>query len=185
MPCLRTPSTSSIPNAFDPTQLSSLKYSGVYSQLVVPCTPAFTIVPCALSNRTPTSSVSRLEMVSYTTSMPPGNAIGSPVCDDSTPPDHAAAASITASAGSCGDTSCAPSLRASSSCAPNLATTPTSTSGYNARRIATAHDPSAPAPYTSTLPPGAGGCRVTACNDTANGSANTATSSGTSSGTRN
>ena len=52
-------------------------------------------------------------------------------------------------------------------------------------RIATAHDPSAPAPYTSTFPPGVGGCRVIACSDTANGSANTATSSGTSSGTGN
>ena len=44
--------------------------------------------------------------------------------------------------------------------------------------------PSAPAPYTSTLPPGGGGCRVMECSDTANGSANTATSSVTPSGTR-
>ena len=64
MPCLRTPSTSSTPNAFEPTQLISLKYSGVYSQLVVPWTPAFTRVPRALSRRTDTSSVSRFEMVS-------------------------------------------------------------------------------------------------------------------------
>src|SRR5438128_3024055 len=48
-----------------------------------------------------------------------------------------------------------------------------------------AQAPSAPAPYTSTLPPGGGEWRVTECSDTANGSANTATSSGSSSGTLN
>ena len=32
MPCLRSPSTSSMAKAFDPTQLISLKYSGLHSQ---------------------------------------------------------------------------------------------------------------------------------------------------------
>ena len=49
--------------------------------------------------------------------------------------------------------------------------------------MATAHEPSEPAPYTSTRPDGGGGCRVIACSDTENGSANTASSSGTESGT--
>ena len=84
-----------------------------------------------------------------------------------------------------GATTVAPSLRASAACASKRATTSTSTSGWRARRIAVAVVPNAPAPYTSTFPPGGGGCRVTACNDTANGSANTASSSGTESGTGN
>ena len=50
MPCLRTPSTSSNPNAFEPTNEISLKYSGVSSQNVGPCTPAFTSVPRACSD---------------------------------------------------------------------------------------------------------------------------------------
>src|SRR5215207_6197848 len=77
----------------------------------------------------------------------------------------------------------APSLRAIAACASKRATTSTSTSGWSARRMAVAHVPRAPAPYTITLPPGTGGCRVTECRLTANGSANTASSSGTSSGT--
>src|SRR5262249_31292033 len=79
----------------------------------------------------------------------------------------------------------APSLRASAAWASKRATTSTSTSGYSARRMAVAHVPRAPAPYTITLPPGTGGCRVTECRLTANGSAKTASSSGTSSGTLN
>ena len=47
----RTPSTSSTPNAFEPTHAISLKYSGVHSHGVAPCTPAFTIVPRAFSTR--------------------------------------------------------------------------------------------------------------------------------------
>ena len=43
--------------------------------------------------------------------------------------------------------------------------------------------PSAPAPYTTTFAPGAGGLRVIAWNDTDHGSASTATSSSMSSGT--
>ena len=50
MPCLRTPSTSSNPNAFEPTIEISLKYSGVSSHHVGPCTPAFTSVPRALQH---------------------------------------------------------------------------------------------------------------------------------------
>ena len=95
MPCLRTPSTSSNPNAFEPTIEISLKYSGVSSHHVGPCTPAFTSVPRAFSTRVPTSNVSCLPTVSYTTSMKPGNAIGSPSLARNTPPDHAAASSIT------------------------------------------------------------------------------------------
>lgn len=45
--------------------------------------------------------------------------------------------------------------------------------------------PSAPAPYTMTLEPWAGGFRVIAWNDTDHGSASTATSSSMSSGTGN
>src|SRR5205085_4007434 len=184
MPCWRTPSTSSTPNAFEPTNDSSLKYSGVSSQYVGPWTPAFTSVPRARATREPTSNVSRLPIVSYTTSIAPGYAIGSPSAGCNTPPDHAAASSITCNAGSCAIT-VAPSLRASFACALNRATTNTSTSGYSARTIAVTHVPSAPAPYTITFPPGGGAWRVTACNDTANGSAKTASSSGTLSGTLN
>ena len=72
MPWRRTPSTSSSPNAFEPTQLISLKYSGVHSHDVGPCTPAFTSVPCAFSRATDASRLSFFEMVSYTTSIPPG-----------------------------------------------------------------------------------------------------------------
>ena len=50
MPCLRTPSTSSNPNAFEPTIEISLKYSGVSSHHVGPCTPAFTSVPRAFEH---------------------------------------------------------------------------------------------------------------------------------------
>ena len=145
MPCLRTPSTSSNPKAFEPTIEISLKYSGVSSHQVGPCTPAFTSVPRAFSTRVPTSKVSCLPTVSYTTSMKPGNAIGSPSLARSTPPDHAAASSMTWLAGECPMT-LAPSWRASAACASNRATTSTSTSGYSARRIAVAHVPSAPAP---------------------------------------
>ena len=45
--------------------------------------------------------------------------------------------------------------------------------------------PSAPAPHTSTRPPGGGGWRVTLCSDTANGSAKIACSSSMPSGTAN
>ena len=48
--------------------------------------------------------------------------------------------------------------------------------------MAVAHVPSAPAPYTSALPPGGGEWRVTECSETANGSAITATSSEMESG---
>src|SRR4051812_3485187 len=173
MPCCRTPSTSSTPNALEPTYDSSLKYSGVSSQYVGPCTPAFTIVPRARSTRLLTSNVSRLPTVSYTTSIAPGYAIGSPSAGWSTPPDHAAASSITWIAGSWAMT-VAPNFRARSAWAPKRATTSTSTSGYSARTIAVVQLPSAPAPYTITLPPAGGGWRVTACRLTANGSANTA-----------
>ena len=99
-----------------------------------------------------------------------------------TPPDHAAACSMSAWRGS-GATTVAPRRRARSAWAGKRATTMTSTSGYKARRMAVAVVPSAPAPYTSARPPGGGGWRVTECNDTAKGSANTANSSGTPSGT--
>ena len=89
MPCLRTPSTSSNPNAFEPTIEISLKYSGVSSHHVGPCTPAFTSVPRAFSTRVPDLERLLLADVSYTTSMPPGNAIGRPSLARSTPPDHA------------------------------------------------------------------------------------------------
>ena len=49
--------------------------------------------------------------------------------------------------------------------------------------MATAVLPRAPPPYTSTLPPGGGGCRVTECSETAKGSPMTATSSLKLSGT--
>ncbi len=49
--------------------------------------------------------------------------------------------------------------------------------------MAVAVVPSAPAPYTMTLAPGAGGLRVMAWNDTDQGSASTATSSAMASGT--
>src|SRR5207248_10714647 len=65
----------------------------------------------------------------------------------------------------------------------HAATVATSTSGYSVRRMAAAHVPSAPAPYTTARPLNGGGLRVIACNATANGSASTATSSGTPSGT--
>ena len=64
MPCLRSPSTSSMPKAFEPTQLISLKYSGLHSQRPGACTPLFTSVPRALSTRTSTSKVSGLATVS-------------------------------------------------------------------------------------------------------------------------
>ena len=48
----------------------------------------------------------------------------------------------------------APSRRARSAWASKRATTATSTSGCSARRIATAHEPSAPAPHTSDLAAG-------------------------------
>ena len=164
MPCWRTPSTSSKPNALEPTNESSLKYSGVSSQNVGPCTPAFTSVPRAARTRAATSNVSCLPTVSYTTSMPPGYAIGSPslglqhaarpgggLLDDLHVPAR-------------GRYRCA-ELAGRSACASKRATTSTSTSGYSARRIAVAQVPSAPAPYTITLPPGGGGWRVIACND--------------------
>ena len=49
--------------------------------------------------------------------------------------------------------------------------------------MATAHEPSEPAPQTSARPPAGGGCRVMPCSDTANGSAKIACSSGIESGT--
>ncbi len=64
MACLRTPSTSSTPNALEPTQLISLKYSGLHSHRPGACTPAFTNVPRDASTRTPTSNVSGLPIVS-------------------------------------------------------------------------------------------------------------------------
>ena len=101
MPCLRTPSTSSIPNAFDPTQLSSLKYSGVYSQLVG-------AVHARLHDRAvrlqqADADLERLLLrdgvvhhvdAAGERHREPGRATRS------TPPDHFAASSITASAGS-------------------------------------------------------------------------------------
>ncbi|BAX91101.1 hypothetical protein MSG_00942 [Mycobacterium shigaense] len=45
--------------------------------------------------------------------------------------------------------------------------------------MATAHNPSEPAPYTSARPERVGGWRVIACKDTENGSAKTAASTGT------
>src|ERR1700755_1374096 len=50
MACLRSPSTSSTPNALEPTQLISLKYSGLHSQRPGACTPAFTNVSTRLQN---------------------------------------------------------------------------------------------------------------------------------------
>ena len=49
--------------------------------------------------------------------------------------------------------------------------------------MATAHEPSAPAPHTRARPPGGGGWRVTLWSDTAKGSARTACSSLMASGT--
>src|SRR3954447_6372544 len=186
MACLRFPETSSTPNALEPTQLISLKYSGLHSHRPGACTPALTSVPRAFSTRTPTSNVSGLPTVSYTTSTAPGYAIGRP-CNDwrSRPPPHAASSSTTASLGSCATTTSAPNWRANSACASKRPTTATATSGYSARSTASAHNPREPAPYTTTRPDGGGGCRVIACNDTENGSANTAASSGTESGTAN
>ena len=77
--------------------------------------------------------------------MKPGNVIGRPSLSRSTPPDHAAASSITCNAGVWPIT-VAPSLRAIAAWPSKRATTSTSTSGYSARRIAVAHVPSAPAP---------------------------------------
>ena len=100
MPCLRTPSTSSNPNAFEPTQRDLLEVQ----RRVLPRRSGRARPP-SRACRAPSArgrrprSVSCLPTVSYTTSMPPGNAIGSPSCARSTPPDHAAASSITASAG--------------------------------------------------------------------------------------
>src|SRR5437763_1081904 len=109
--------------------------------------------------------------------------MGRPSDSHSTPPDHAAASSSTASRGSC-RIATAPSRRTAWAWPSKRATTMTSTSGCRARRMAVAVVPSAPAPYTSALPPGGGGRRVTEGSDTANGSASTASSSGTVSGTR-
>ena len=64
MPWRRVPSTSSTPKALEPTQLISLKYSGLHSQRPGACTPLFTSVPRALSTRTSTSNVSGRATVS-------------------------------------------------------------------------------------------------------------------------
>ena len=64
MPCWRTPSTSSNPNAFEPVKVISLKYTGVSSHRAGPCMPSFTNVPRARSTRAPTSSVSAAPIVS-------------------------------------------------------------------------------------------------------------------------
>ena len=100
MPCLRTPSTSSNPNAFEPTSEISLKYSGVSSQNVGPCTPAFTSVPAAPAARArrPRTSPACRSCRRRRRSRP-GYAIGRPSLGCSTPPDHAAASSITCDRG--------------------------------------------------------------------------------------
>ncbi len=78
-----------------------------------------------------------------------------------------------------------PARPASAAWASWAATTPTSTSGCSARRMATAQQPSAPAPHTSARPPGGGGCRVTLWSETAKGSARMARRSSSPSGTAN
>ena len=69
-----------------------------------PCTPAFTSVPCALSRHTDASRLSFFEIVSYTTSIPPGYAIGRSWSPRRTPPDHSAADSINSLTGECAKT---------------------------------------------------------------------------------
>ena len=56
MACLRTPSTSSTPNAFEPMSRASLKYHGVHSQRAIDDRPSCTIAPRLRSTRRPTSS---------------------------------------------------------------------------------------------------------------------------------
>ena len=71
--------------------------------------------------------------------------MGSPSAGCSTPPDQSATRSMSSRRGSWGTVD-APKASASRRCASNRATTITSTVGYSARRMATAHWPSAPAP---------------------------------------
>jgi hypothetical protein len=64
MACWRTPSTSSTPKAFDPTQVSSLKYSGGHHHRSGGFTPLSTSAPRVRSSRTDTFELSTEPMVS-------------------------------------------------------------------------------------------------------------------------
>ena len=138
--------------------------------------PSFTNVPRARSSRAPTSSVSAAPIVSYTTSIPPGNAIGSPSAGCSTPPDHAATVSMSSSRGS-GATVMRAERLGQRTLGRSVRRPSPRPSGRTRAGSRSRTSPARPRRRRAPCSPAAGGWRVIPCSDTANGSANTACSS--------
>ncbi len=154
MACLRTPSTSSTPNAFEPTRWSSLKYHGVHSKRAGDATPVCTSVRAVGQH-----AQAHLERLG----VPDGVVHGVDVAgvherqpfprlaDDAAGPLGQLVDQAVARLGR--EDLCAESSRPMPPGRASERSIATSTEGNSARRIAIDVVPSAPAPYTTTRPP--------------------------------